>query len=278
MRKINEIFKPVTSLADFKTIITESPHQSVSNRYGFIPTTRPLQVLAQYGWHPVAVAEQRIRQPDKVGYQMHAIKLRNETNNRALQVGQTIPELMLVNSHCGNASFRLLLALFETLCSNGLIVQRDTVTEQRVRHAGYADEAVATAIAYMVPNVEGILTAVEHFRNINLKNEEQRAFAEAAIELRWDGETYSVSPEAITYARRRDQREPTLWNTYNVVQETMIRGGVYVRNNEKKRSAKARAITGIQENERLNKALWKLTEKMAELTETRLGSGIGARD
>jgi hypothetical protein len=270
MRKINEIFKPVTSLADFKTIVTESPHESVSSRYGFIPTTRPLSVLAQYGWHPVAIAEQRVRHADKHGYQIHAIKLRNENENRVLQVGQTIPELMLVNSHCGNASFRLLLGLFEVLCSNGLIVQRDTVTEQRVQHVGYTDEAVSTAITYIVPNVENILTDVERFRQIHLNYWEQLALAEAAIELRWDGEKYSVDPEVVNSPRRHSQREPSLWNTYNTVQETMIRGGVYVRNKKKNRLARAKAITSIQENERLNKSLWTLTKKMAELIEGKL--------
>jgi len=268
--RIKEIFLPVTDLTKFKTVMATTPHAHVSKRYGFIPTTRPLEVLAQYGWHPVSVAEQRTRNTDKAGFQFHAVKLRNENENRALQVGQTVPELMLVNSHLGNASFRLLLAMFELVCSNGLMVERDTLEETTVRHVGYTDAAVGAAINSIVPHVPHTLERVEVFRNTKLEPQEREAFAAAAIELRWDAESQKyVNPQAMLYATRREQRDPTLWNTYNVVQEKIVRGGVNVNTPASEtRSAKttrAKAITSLHENERLNRALWKLTERMAEL-------------
>jgi hypothetical protein len=268
--RFSEIFKPVTDLTKFRTVMATAPHAGVSNKYGFIPTTRPLDVLAQFGWFPVSVAEQRVRVADKEGFQRHAIKLRNTTEERALAVGETFPELMLINEHSGKAAFRLLLALFEKVCSNGLIVERETLKENSVRHVGYTDDAVATAITSIVPHVPQVLQSVDIFRSTKLEPEERQAFAAAAIELRWDpaSEKY-VNPQSMLYAARREQRDGTLWNTYNVIQEHIVRGGVNVHTpaseTQRAKTTHAKAITSLQENERLNRALWKLTERMAEL-------------
>ena len=69
----------------------------------------------------------------------------------------------------------------------------------------------------------------------------------------------------MTRAYRSEQREPNLYNTMNNVQEKMLRGGVYVTNKQTGNKQRARAVASISENVRLNKALWTLTEKMAEL-------------
>jgi hypothetical protein len=265
MPRVREIFKPVGDIADFRAVVAAAPHSSVSGRYSFIPTTRPLEVLQQLGYSPVAVAEQRVRSVDKYGFQMHAIRLRHANDNRELRVGQSIPELLLINSHMGTASFRLSLALWELVCANGLMVEREGIVEQKVRHVGYTDGQVCEAILALAPRVPELLTAVEQFNQINLDREEQMAFAKAASALRWEGETYEVNPLGMLYASRAQQRAPTLWNTANVLQEHLVRGGVTVRNLKGHTSHFARPITGLGENVRLNKALWVLTEKMAEL-------------
>lgn len=91
---------------------------------------------------------------------------------------------------------------------------------------------------------------------------------EAAIELRWDAESETyVNPENVTYAAWKGQEENTLYNVFNRVQEGILRGGrydFYARNKNGDRT-KVRPVKSLVENERLNKALWSLTSKMAEL-------------
>lgn len=268
MRRIQEVFRPIqnSDLSRFQTALQSVPHAGTSSRYSFISTTAPLAVLADFGWHPVAYAEQRVRDEHKHGFQRHAVKLRHDGISKdALQVGQTLPELVLLNSHMGNASFQLTLALFELVCSNGLMVEREDIANRSVRHVGYTNDQVATAITSLVPHVGNILSEVDRFRQIKLLPAEVKAFGESAIELRWDGEKYKVDPERVTVARRPAQKEDTLWNVMNRAQEMVLRGGVYVQNLETRQSSRARAVTGLGENIRLNKALWRLTERMAEL-------------
>ncbi|MFZ8887334.1 MAG: DUF932 domain-containing protein, partial [Steroidobacteraceae bacterium] len=56
----------------------------------------------------------------------------------------------------------------------------------------------------------------------------------------------------------------TLWNTYNVIQENLLKGGQRGRATTGRRMT-TRPVTGIQQDVKLNRALWSLAEKMADL-------------
>lgn len=64
--------------------------------------------------------------------------------------------------------------------------------------------------------------------------------------------------------RRFEDRDPSLWTTFNVVQENLIRGGLKGVGSTG-RNMTTRAVASVHENVKLNKALWNLTQKMAEL-------------
>jgi hypothetical protein len=67
--------------------------------------------------------------------------------------------------------------------------------------------------------------------------------------------------------RRYDDKGHDLWSVYNVVQENIIKGGVQgqkLGSNGRIRRQKTRAVKAIDRDVKLNKALWLLTEKMAE--------------
>lgn len=65
-------------------------------------------------------------------------------------------------------------------------------------------------------------------------------------------------------ARRFDDRALDLWTTFSRVQENMIKGGLHGRNGNG-RSMTTRAVTGIDQNVKLNRALWVLAEEMRKL-------------
>ena len=252
------------SLEKFRTVNAVQPSENVSSKYSFIPTTKPLEVLADYGWFPVAVTEARTRMESKDGFQKHVVRLANSNFNTLAEIGGTIPQVLLTNDHSGAGAFELLVGLFEKICANGLCVPRGELGGSRILHRGYTTEAVEGGIRGIMDNMNQVITRVDEFKNITLQRDQQLALAEAAIELRWDGEAFAVKPEDVLTVRHRGQEAPTLWNTYNRVQETIIRGGARQVNTEGRRS-RSRAVTSVKEDLRLNKALWTLTEKMAEL-------------
>ena len=258
-------------LGHLQTVNQTHASSRVSEKYAFIPTTRALAVMADYGWHPVQAAEARTRIVENVGYQKHMIRLANVRFNQEMAVGSSIPQIILINAHGGGAAFQLMTGIFEKICSNGLIVAKSKEESARVAHRGYADEYMEAAVKAVMESFDDALRLTDDFKALSLDPGERRAFAEAAIELRFDGEAYSVSPDQMLYTHRAAEKEPTLYNTLNIVQEKVIRGGVKMLSTsapepgKPSRRRQANAVNSINENVRLNKALWVLAERMAEL-------------
>lgn len=236
----------------------------VSSKYKFIPTQRALTVLGDYGWHPVQAMEARTRKEELAGFQKHAIRLANPRFNLQHAVGSTVPQIILTNSHAGTASFELLSGLFEKVCSNGLVVAKGE-TSYKVRHQGYADENMESAIVEVMSTFDDTLQQTDNYRRLMLEEGERQAFAKAAIALRWDGEAYSVEPRQMLATHRLAEREHNLWNTLNVVQEKVIHGGVTQTRTADGSFKRSRGVSSITENIKLNKALWVLAEEMAKL-------------
>lgn len=90
------------------------------------------------------------------------------------------------------------------------------------------------------------------------------------ISFRYEGATNTpITPEQLLIPRRFDDRANDLWTTFNVAQENVIKGGLRgVQRDEegmRVRRIKTRSVNGIDQDIKLNKALWLLAEKMAAL-------------
>ena len=248
------------------SVFANEAHEKTSNKYKFIPTIQVVDILRNQGWEPVQAFESRVRNESRQGFQKHSIRFA-QTGNSELIVGDTRPEILLTSAHDGTAAFNFHAALFRMICSNGMVVADTTFQKVGVRHMGFAEEDVIDATYKIVNEVPQIAQSVETFRGVELTNDEQLAFAEAAIKLRWaDTGTEPVTADRLLGRRRYDDQGKDLWKTFNVVQENLIKGGL--RGNYRgygQRRKSVRKVTSINEDVRLNKALWTLTEKMAEI-------------
>ncbi len=236
---------------------------STTDKYAFIPTARVLDVLKAAGWNVHKMQEARVRQDSgRAGFQKHIVRLRHLKDFGASGV---VPEVLLINSHDGTSGFRFSVGLFEMVCLNGLVAAREIFQETRVRHIGYADLKVNDALEKVVSEIPAILQTRQTWQEIDVTPQEQNLFAETALSLRDNAETHVIHPTEVLRVRHREQAAPTLWNTFNRVQEGIIKGGVTMRNTETNKRRRSREITNISENTRLNTALWSLTERMAAL-------------
>lgn len=247
------------------TILQTKPHENVSEKYRFVSTLEVLNDLAEHGWQAAKQQISRTRSSDKEGYQAHLIRLRNDEFTNLLGLTDEYPEVVLRNEHAGGRSLLLMCGIFRLVCSNGLIIG-NSWSSFRIPHIGYARERLDEAIAYLVGAIPHIFERVRVFKTVELKIEEQRAFAESALVLK-HGEGYVVDRDALIASRRVEDREPTLWNTFNIVQERLVNGKYRARQKTEDRyKAKKRpAITSIDSDVRLNRSLWMLAERMAEL-------------
>ncbi len=259
-----EGFKPIDTTR-YSAIHAEAPSSRVSSKYLFIPTTQALSVLADHGWVPCKVKQANTRIEENQGFQKHVIRLVNEKYNTELMVNDTVPQLMLTNSHSGTSAFELSVALYRKVCANGLCVSDSTLDSIKIRHVGYQDQSMSDACLRLASGLPEVLESVENFKKIKLEREEMRIMAQTAIEMRFDGEKYTVEPEEVLRTRRYADRENTsLWNTYNVIQENVIKGGVRQRRSDGSR-IRSKEVKSIDEDTKLNRMLWSMTAKMAEL-------------
>ena len=250
--------------------------ETVSRKYSFIPTNRVLNTLKEAGWIPTKAQESRVRKEEKQGFQKHLIRLQNinhRISNGELQLTSSgiIPEIIITNAHDAGASYCIMAGGFRTVCANGLIVADSMFATHRIRHIGYTDEKVQEAVYNVIESTPKIFNRIKEFEGIQLKEEERIAFADSALRLRFDDEQLqelntNATIQRLLAPRRPEDANATLWNTFNIVQEKFLKGGRFSIPKERSVCAnKTREVKSISENIRLNKSLWALTEKMAEL-------------
>ena len=249
------------------SVFAEAPHESRGEKYAYIPTSRVLQGLRNEGFVPMAVGQSRTRIPGKRDFTKHMLRFRHR-DNIEVQAGQNVPEVIVVNSHDGTSSYNIMGGVFRVVCSNGLIVG-DNTSEVRVRHSGNILDNVIEGSFEVISDVQRALTVIDDWTKIDLTLEQRKAYAEAALGLRWDADEEGnvqapISPERLLLPRRWEDRKSDLWTTFNVTQEALIRGGVRGVGSTGRRMT-TRAVASVNENVKLNKALWSLTSKMAEL-------------
>jgi hypothetical protein len=247
------------------SVFAAAPHSRVSDRYQFIPTLAMIVGLQGQGWFPVHAEESRVRLPDRKGFTKHLLRFRR-FDSKLPMVGDSFPEIVLVNSHDGSCAYQIHAGLFRLVCSNGMIVVDAHMGQVRRRHTGDAVGEIIEGTYEIVDHLPRIAEKVETFRQTELSRREQEAFAETALQVRWDKSQALVTPAALLTPRRFEDRGNDIWSTFQRIQENMLKGGVQGRTRNGKRTS-TRAVQSVDRNVRLNKALWSLTERMAELKE-----------
>ena len=249
-------------------------HSSRSIRYAYIPTSNVIEGMMQAGFQPMLAKQGRSRVAGKAEYTKHLIRFRHETISRQMQVGDTMPEIVLINSHDGTSAYKLLAGIFRLVCSNGLMVSDGTLGEVTVQHKGDVRNAVIDGSMRVLESAPKAMDQVKAWQNLQLTAGEQSAFAEAAHTLRFadvEGEADTPITAAMLLGNRRSADAGSdLWRTMNRVQENVIRGGLRARaarqpGQRAGRIVTTREVRGIDQDVRLNRALWTLSERMAVL-------------
>ena len=180
------------------------------------------------------------------------------------------PEIVLINSHDGLSSYRLMAGVFRLVCSNGLIAG-NTYDEIRVRHQGDILGNVIEGTYRVIEDSKKMLESAERMSSLTLSNPEKKIFSEAAHSLRFENNSMNeaIEPVKLLSPRRSSEiNKDDLFTVFNVVQENLIKGGVrgYAKDaNGHHKRVRTRAINSIDQNTALNRALWSVAEKMMEL-------------
>jgi hypothetical protein len=245
------------------SIFADGKHQSRSDRYTYIPTIDVLRGLRNEGFQPFMVCQTRVRDQDKREHTKHMIRMRpgNEIT------GEDVNEIILLNSHDGSSSYQMLAGMFRFVCQNGMVCG-ETVGEVRVPHKSNIVQNVINGAFDVLDGFDLIREQKAGMQAVTLNRDERNVFAHAALTLRYDP-TEDDTPPPITEAqvlnaRRFEDRSDDLWTTFNRVQENLTRGGLHGRSRSG-RAISTRPVTGIDQNVKLNRALWVLADAMRRL-------------
>jgi hypothetical protein len=217
-----------------------------------VPTIDVVNKFIDAGWE--------ISKANQVGsgpFGRHSVRMRNSV---LPQVGDSLVEAIITNSHDGTSKLEVGAGLFRLVCSNGLVVPQQELISLNQRHMKISMDEVNQITETFIKSTPIIERSVNRMMEVKMDMDKKIDFATKAIGIRWKNteDISTLTLETIVNPLRNGDVESNLWTTFNVVQEKLIRGGFVKEQGRKTRVVKP--ITSLTMDTMINKKLWELAE------------------
>lgn len=232
---------------------------AVTEKYRFIPTSEFIQDMMSMGY-----ALERTQAPRK-GLGLHSMVFSHPSLPK---VDGLDIRLLATNSHDATSAFRLHIQVGVGVCANVLVAFIPGLeASTRIVHRGYAVERLASAVDMLRNKVGSVTSTVARMQATELAEADITSYAMLASQLR-DAKPFRWTDLAV--ARHAEQASPSVWNVFNRIQESLIKGGYGTLACSPEggwhQGVKARAVTAVREKIRINLTLWKLAESFLNTT------------
>lgn len=254
-----ELFKASPS------IFADSAIDSVSTQYHFIKTSDLLDIFRDSGYFPILSGESKSRSLEGQPYVKHIIQFRSLENLLKVPNDGIYYDICLKSSHNKTSAFTLELSCFRMVCSNTLTVSTDQLLHRRIIHKGFQTSKVKMAIEEMVNYMPTIEKEFEAMKNTTLNDVESLALSKTAIDFRFDTHKHDVDPKELLTINRQEDSHPSAFNIYNRIQESILNGGIKLKDKLSQKVTTSKAITAIDEKIKLNKKLHKTMQNLMSL-------------
>lgn len=245
------------------SIFANEAHDSRSSRYVYVPTIDIVEGLRREGWFPFFAVQSVPRDGSRHGHAKHMLRLRRDEGIGKAEAA----EVIIVNSHDGTSAYQMFAGMLRFVCTNSMIAG-ERFEEVRVPHKGNIQHDIIEGVYTVAEDFPRLIDASEAMKDTRLSADEQRLLGEVSLFARYGEDEIPVTPDQIINPRRREDVGQSLWQTFNVIQENVVRGGLQGRKRNAEgriRRSQTRAINGIDQNVTLNRALWTLAEGMQRL-------------
>ena len=226
--------------------------------YSFLSTAELVRALLDAGFVLSSARQAAVRRRDPL-YARHIVRMRQM--RETLTLVDSVPEIVLVNSHDGSSSYTLYAGLYRPICSNGLMIRSASVGFIRLAHRAIRVSDVVDGALELAGRFANMQAICEAMSNRELSKNERLDFADQALRLRYDGPA-PIEADRLLDVRRAADEGTDLWRVYNRVQENLLAGGLCGRS-EGGRKVHTRAIKAIREDVRINLGLWELAVNFA---------------
>lgn len=256
-----------------EAVLTQSQGFNVSERYSPIKTQEIVDRFVSHGFAVESISVAKPRKASKETYQKHLIRL-SHPEMVLRGVGDSRPEIVLINSHDASTSLKMMIGIYRLVCSNGLIVGK-TFEGVSIRHVGDVLPKIDKGISDLTERLPLVAESINRLQGKVLTDSEALSFADQASKLILPESTISVNLDSALRVKRQGDASQDLWTVYNRLQETLLRGGLrFVTRNETKddqgnvidvsiRNNTSRPVRSIDRQVSINRDLWSLAESLA---------------
>lgn len=241
-------------------ILADKPASYINlNRYKFTPTTEIINHMQDLGYLLTDAKQSSTKIPLRRDFGTHIVQFQHPQLYIKDQDGgvEARPTIILLNSHDGSRPIQFEMGLFRLVCSNGLVVKSMDFGSFRERHTKYTFNEVKALIDSKVDLLPKVIDKINTWNGKVMSPKEQSQFAIDALLMRIgeDRKPENYEIQSILMPKRDADKGNTLWKTYNIVQENLIKGGFDLNNRV------ARGITNPVQDMVLNQGLWTLAEQ-----------------
>lgn len=244
----------LSTVLEKEFIVNRKKDCSRSKRYKTLPTATVLKKLSKAGYDVTAVSTVNKRDKSKSRYAKHLLRLRKRDS---LNCGDSIPEIIIINSHDGTSSYKLFLGVYRFACANGLIVG-DTFKSVSIRHTKgkCLSKEVLKAVKMLMKEEKTLKSVIESMNATSFDHEVIKDLTDKVNE-RFD--LNLINPNSLLTVRRNDDSGNSAWKVLNRMQENILKGGLQYFN-EKGQLRRKKRITSIDSATKINRELWSMVQ------------------
>jgi hypothetical protein len=234
------------------SVFATVPSPKMSDKYTFVPTIEVIKNFEQEGWNVCSA-----RQIGKGQFAQHELRLRN---GALPNVGDSLIEAVIRNSHNGLSSFSVSSGLHRLVCSNGLTVPTSVADSISVKHMRVDMGTVRQITDQFAERLPIIQRSVGKMETTFLDEAKLVDFVNKSAMIRWEkGSIPKIDIEAFLNPEREGDVGNSVWKTFNVIQEKFVRGGMKY-NSKKGRVVSMRELKNFHSINKINTNLWELAE------------------
>jgi hypothetical protein len=235
------------------SIFATTPAPKMSQKYTFVPTVEILENFDREGWKVFSA-----KQNGMGDYSTHEIRLRNQ---EMPQVGDSLLEAVIRNSHNGMTSFSVSAGLHRLVCSNGLTVPTSVSDSIVVRHMSVDMSVVRQITDEFADRLPLIQSSVSRMESTFLSEGQTMDLLSKASLIRWNENNIpsTLNLQNLLQPERIEDNGNSVWKIFNVIQEKFVRGGVQY-SSKKGRMVTMKQLKNFQSINKINTSLWELAD------------------
>jgi len=252
----------------FPAIMANRP-TGMSESYQFMPSHKiATDLMDQFGMPLVEVGQQFSRSRSPAG-QEHFMKFRLPSGLGGLPaVGDSVPEIVIMNSHNGRSTIRAYAGIFRFVCANGMVVSEKSFGQIKIRHFGEENNFAEfnKVLGVMARRMTILDSRMARMKEVVLSPHEQNQLAKALMRIRGTPDWLEAADSL--KANRADDEctedgNRSLWTTFNTLQENLTNRSL-AREFEDARNRSIRPLSGARAHVLTNERLWAGLETFIE--------------